>query len=301
MISIIGSGKVGSAIAFLCTTNSIDDVVLVNRTKSKAIGESLDLANTIPEESPFSISGTDDFSKIKDSEIIVITASTAVYKKSRIEMMSEQIEMINDINKKITKYSPNSIILMISNPVDILTYVFQKKHNKEGKIFGIASTLDSSRFRFLLSRELNLKQSEISNCLVLGEHGDSMVPIFSTTKAKGVPVLDILSSAQITRIEIDLRGYWKKLREYKSRSVFGIAKNSFDVIMMLKNNIRKQIIVSTLVNGEYGITDVCLGVPSVIDQKGVEKIIEIQLSNDELKSLQNSAKTIKSLLKNCKN
>ncbi len=297
MISIIGSGKVGSAIAFLCTTNSTDDVILVNRTKSKAIGESLDLANTIPEGSQFSIFGTDDFSKIKKSDIIVITASTAIYQKSRTEMMSDQITMINDIKNKIVNYSPNSIVLIVSNPVDILTYVFQKNYANKEKVFGIASTLDSSRFRYLLSRELNLKQSEISNSLVLGEHGDSMVPIFSIAKAKGVPVLEILTSDQITRIESELRGYWKKLREYKSRSVFGIAKNSFDIITMVKSNQRKQIPVSTFVDREYGVNDTCMGIPAIIGQNGVEKIIEIELSKNELSSLQNSAKIIKDYLK----
>ncbi len=297
MISIIGSGKVGSAIAFLCTTNSTDDVILVNRTKSKAIGESLDLANTIPEGSQFSIFGTDDFSKIKKSDIIVITASTAIYQKSRTEMMSDQITMINDIKNKIVNYSPNSIVLIVSNPVDILTYVFQKNYANKEKVFGIASTLDSSRFRYLLSRELNLKQSEISNSLVLGEHGDSMVPIFSIAKAKGVPVLEILTTDQITRIESELRGYWKKLREYKSRSVFGIAKNSFDIITMVKSNQRKQIPVSTFVDGEYGVNDTCMGIPAIIGQNGVEKIIEIELSKNELSSLRNSAKIIKDYLK----
>lgn len=298
MISIIGSGKVGSAIAFLCTSASIDDIVLVNRTKSKAIGESLDLANAIPEGSPFSISGTDDFSKIRNSDIVVITASTAIYQKSRTEMMTEQIAMINDIKKKITDYSPNANILVVSNPVDILTYFFQKNYHKKEKVFGIASTLDSSRFRFLLARELNLKQSEITDSLVLGEHGDSMVPIFSIAKAKGVPVLESLTSNQISKIESDLRRYWQILREYKSRSVFGIAKNTFDIITLLKSKKERQIPVSTLVNGQYGISDVCLGVPTLIDHNGVQKIVEIELSESELLSLQKSSENIKNYIKN---
>ncbi len=298
MISIIGSGKVGSALAFLCTSDPIDDVILVNRTKSKAIGESLDLANAIPEGSPFSISGTDDFSKTRNSDIVVITASTAIYQKSRTEMMTEQIAMINDIKKKITDYSPNANILVVSNPVDILTYFFQKNYHKKEKVFGIASTLDSSRFRFLLARELNLKQSEITDSLVLGEHGDSMVPIFSIAKAKGVPVLESLTSNQISKIESDLRRYWQILREYKSRSVFGIAKNTFDVITLLKSKKERQIPVSTLVNGQYGISDVCLGVPTLIDHNGVQKIVEIELSESELLSLQKSSENIKNYIKN---
>lgn len=301
MISIIGSGKVGSGIAFLCTTNSTDDIVLVNRTKSKAIGESLDLVNTIPEGSSISIKGTDNFSEIQNSEIIVITASTATYQKSRTEMMSEQITMVNDIGKNIRKYSPNSLILMVSNPVDVLTYVTQKNQNyKKEKVFGVASTLDSSRLRFLLSRELNLLQSDITNSLVMGEHGDSMVPILSQVKAKGKPVLDILSNIQIEKINAELKGYWQKLREFKSRSVFGISKNCFDIIQSLKNNEKKQTIVSTLLDGQYGISNVCMGVPAIVSKNGLEQIIEIDLSESELSSLQHSGQVIKNYLNSIK-
>ncbi|MFB5606248.1 MAG: lactate dehydrogenase, partial [Nitrosarchaeum sp.] len=113
MISIIGSGKVGTAIAFLCISNSLDDVLLVNRTKNKAIGEALDISNAVPKNSNVSIHGTDDFSKISGSDIIVITASTGVYLKSRIEMMDSQVKMIKEIANKIKKYCPSSIVLIV--------------------------------------------------------------------------------------------------------------------------------------------------------------------------------------------
>jgi malate dehydrogenase len=197
MISIIGSGKVGTAIAFLCISNSIDDVLLVNRTKSKAIGEALDISNAVPKNSNVSIHGTDDFSKISGSDIIVITASTGIYLKSRTEMMDVQVKMIKEIANKIKKYCPSSIVLIVSNPLDILTFVFQKETSfSRNKVIGIASSLDSSRFRYLLSEKFKIKQSQIINALVLGEHGDSMVPIFSKVKINDKNLLELIDETE---------------------------------------------------------------------------------------------------------
>jgi len=181
LISIIGSGRVGSAIAFLAASASLDDIHLVNRHKDKALGQALDISSAIPADSKISVVGT-DYSDIRNSEVIIISASTGTYLTSRTEMMSEQIKMIRDIAKKIQRYAPDSKILIITNPVDVLTYVFQKEINlPREKVIGVASSHDSARFRYLLARELITPQSEIKNALVLGEHGDSMVPRMNGT------------------------------------------------------------------------------------------------------------------------
>ncbi len=295
MISILGSGKVGSAIAFLIASNSLDDIILVNRTKEKAIGESLDIANAIPENSDISILGTDDYSKTEGSEIVVITASAGTYTQSRTEILKDQIEMIRDISQKIKKFTPESKILVVSNPPDVLTYFFQKFSNfPSKKIIGIASSLDSRRFELLLSRELKVKQSQIKNSLVMGEHGDSMVPIFSIAKLNNSPILEVLDNSQIENITKDLRNYWKTLREFKSRSVFGISKNTYDVINSIICNNPISIPASVLLNGEYGIFDVCIGVPVRISKNGISDIKEIQISKEELESVHASANTVKS-------
>lgn len=294
MISILGSGKVGSAIAFLIAANSLDDIVLVNRTKEKAIGESLDIANAIPKNSDISIFGTDDYSKTKGSEIIVVTASAGTYTKSRTEILQQQVEMIRDIAQKIKKFTPEAKILVVSNPPDVLAYFFQKYGNfNRDKVIGVASSLDSRRFELLLARGLSAKQSEIKNSLVMGEHGDSMVPIFSIAKIKESPILDIIDDSQIQKITQDLRKYWKTLREYKSRSVFGISKNVYDVINSIISDKEISIPASVLLKGEYGISDVCVGVPVRISKNGLLEIKEIQLSQKELESLQTSADIVK--------
>ncbi|MBI5860340.1 MAG: lactate dehydrogenase [Nitrosarchaeum sp.] len=298
MISIIGSGKVGAAIAFLCISNSLDDVLLVNRTKSKAIGEALDISNAIPENSNVSIHGTDDFSKISGSDIVVITASTGIYLKNRIEMMDAQVKMIKEIANQIKKYCPFATVLIISNPLDVLTFVFQKETQlSRNKVIGIASSLDSSRFRYLLSEKFKIKQSQIINALVIGEHGDSMVPVFSRVKINEKNLLDIINETEKKIISTEIQDYWKFLRIFKSRSQFGIAKNTFDVIRSIIKNDELVIPASIVLNGEYDEKDISMGIPVKINKDGVKEIIEIKLNESESKLLKISAQTIRDYIK----
>ena len=298
MISIIGSGRVGASIAFLCISNSLDDVLLVNRTKSKAIGEALDISNAIPENSNVSIHGTDDFSKISGSDIVVITASTGIYLKNRTEMIDAQVKMIKEIANQIKKYCPLAIILVVSNPLDVLTFVFQKETQlSRNKVIGIASSLDSSRFRYLLSEKFKIKQSQITNALVMGEHGDSMVPVFSRVKINEKNALEIINEVERKVISTEIQNYWKSLRLFKSRSQFGIAKNTFDVIRSIIKNDELVISASIVLNGEYGEKDVSMGIPVKINKNGVKEIIEIKLNESESKLLKISAQTIRDYIK----
>ena len=252
----------------------------------------MDISNSIPENSSFSITGT-DFSGIKNSDVVVISASTGTYKANRVELLSNQVQMIKDIAKQVKQYASNATVLVISNPVDVLTYFFQKESGfAREKVIGVASSLDSSRFRYLISKELDTNQSKIQNALVLGEHGDSMVPIFSLAQFDGKHIMDILSEEQAHKIKGDLIFYWKILREYKGPSIFGIAKNTFDIIQALVKNEELKVPTSILLEGEYGISDVSLGVPTIISKSGAT-IQQITFDEFELNSLQKSAETIK--------
>ncbi|RDJ38697.1 MAG: lactate dehydrogenase [Crenarchaeota archaeon] len=297
MISIIGSGRVGSALAFLCASNTLDDIVLVNKTESEAIGEAMDISNAIPKNSSITISGTSDFSKIRNSEIVVITASSGTYLKSRTEMIGQQVKMLQEISSEVVKFAPNSKVVVVSNPLDVLTYVFLRESKfPKNKVIGVASSLDSSRFQLLLAEELKANQSEIKDAIVLGEHGDSMVPVFSRAMCKDTPVEDLLSEEQKKSITLKLIGYWKKLRDYKARSVFGIAKNTYDVLESISKDKQISIPASVLLEGQYGISDVCIGIPVKISKNGVDGINEIKLSDFELDSLKKSAKIVKEYL-----
>ncbi|QLH03077.1 lactate dehydrogenase [Nitrosopumilus cobalaminigenes] len=292
MISIVGSGRVGTSIGFLCVSNGLDDVLLVNRDKRKAIGEALDVASAIPENSKFTIRGTDDYSQISGSDIVVITASVGVYMKDRTENIVLQVRMIKEIAQKIKQYCPSAVVLIVSNPLDVLTYFFQKESTiPRFKVIGIASSLDTSRFRYLISETLSVPQSSISNAIVLGEHGDSMVPVFSRVTVGGNPLFSMIDNRDT--ITDGVRNYWKKLRNFKSRSQFGIAKNTFDVIDSIVH--KKEIIIpaSVVLQGEYGESDVAMGVPVKINQNGISEIQKIKLDDTESSSLKKSSVKIR--------
>jgi malate dehydrogenase len=296
LISIIGSGRVGSATAFLSASNSIDSIQLVNRHKEKALGQAMDISNAIPNNSPIIVEAV-DYSHIKNSNIIVISASTGTYTANRVELLSEQVQMIKNIAKQVKQYANSAKVLILSNPVDVLTYYFQKESGfPREQVFGVASSLDSSRFRYLMARDLKTNQSEIENAIVLGEHGDSMVPIFSHAKWKGRSVLDIFDEEQAHKIKGDLIFYWKILREYKGPSIFGIAKNTFDIIKAIIKDQELSVPVSVILEGEYGISDVSLGIPTKINKDSLT-IQEIVLEETELNLLHKSAETIKEYIK----
>jgi malate dehydrogenase len=183
--------------------------------------------------------------------------------------------------------------LIVSNPLDVLTYFFQKESNfSRFKVIGIASSLDTSRFRYYISETLSVPQSSISNALVLGEHGSSMVPIFSSVKVGGNPLFSMIDSRD--SITDAVRNYWKTLRNFKSRSQFGIAKNTFDVIESILHKKEISIPASVVLDGEYGENDISMGVPVKIIQNGVSEIQKIDLDDTESSSLKKSAEKIRS-------
>ncbi|MDX1595368.1 MAG: lactate dehydrogenase [Nitrosopumilaceae archaeon] len=301
MISIIGSGRVGSAIAFLCASESLDDVTLLNRTRSKAIGEAMDISNAISPTSDIMIKGTDDYSDIRDSNLVVISASAANYQKSRLDVIHEQASMINDIGKKIMKYCPSATILMITNPLDVLTYVFQKNTQiPKNKVIGVAASLDSSRFLYLLSTKLGIKRTKITNAIVIGEHGDSMVPVYSNIKIEGKNISNLLNNQEKESITNEVRTYWKSLRNYKSRSQFGIAKNTYDIIKTITIDSITEAPASVVLDGEYGLKNLAIGVPVKISKNGIEEIQDINLDENESRLFKQSAKIIQTNISSLK-
>jgi malate dehydrogenase len=285
---------VGSSIAFLCAANSLDNIILLNRTKSKALGEALDISNAIPKNSNVTIQGTDDYSKISESDLIIITASTGIYLKNRNEIINAQVEMIKEIGKKIKLHCEFPKVLIISNPVDVLTYFFQKETNYlRNNVIGVASSLDSSRFRYLLSKKTGIKKSEITDTFVLGEHGDSMIPIFSKAKIKNKNVLEMIDSTQKETITKELRDYWKSLRNFKARSQFGIAKITYDLIESIIKKQNLSLPASILLEGEFGEKDVCMGVPIEFTSEGITKIQSMEFDDSEKELFKKSAQVIR--------
>ena len=294
MISIIGAGRVGSAVAFLCSSAGLDDIVLVNKTEKKAIGAALDLSNAIPANSSISIRGTGDFSQISNSDVIVIAASSGTNFVSRTDRMFDQALVVRKITHEIAKFAPDSKVLLITNPVDVMTFLSLKEGNFSSKnVIGVASNLDSSRFRYLLAQEFGTAQSQVTDALVLGEHDDSMVPIFSLAKVDGKPVAGLLNEKQKSAIASKVKYYWKDLRSTDVRSIFGIAKNTFDIISGIVKNQPIDIAASTLLDGQYGVSDVCVGVPVTINKTGIAQIRQISITEEEKQQLHRSADVVR--------
>jgi malate dehydrogenase len=295
MISIVGSGKVGSAIAFLCGSYGLNDITLVNRDEKKAIGEALDISNAIPADSTTSISGTADYSQIANSDVIIVTASIGTHQASRSDIMLDQSILVRNIAKKIQTFAPKAKVLMVTNPVDVMTHLIQTDGNLGSKnVLGVASNLDSARFRYCLARHFDTNQAQIHDAVVLGEHDDSMVPIFSHAKLGNTQVNDLLNEKQRSQIRLDVRNYWKSLRDYKGSSVFGIAKNTFDIVSAIIKNEPLDVCASVLLDGQYGFEDVCMGVPVTVTKDGVTRINQITINDEETEQLHKSAGMIQS-------
>ena len=227
--------------------------------------------------------------------MIVITASAGKIITDRTDLLPYNIPIAKEISKKIKKYANDAKVIVVTNPVDVITYCILKESGlPRENVIGVGSSLDSDRFRYLLSKLLRTNQSKIDG-IVLGEHGNSMVPIFSAAKFNGKTIH--LEKNQINQTTSDLRNYWKPMKKFKGASVFGAAKHSYDITKAIINNEKLKVSSSVLVNGEYGWTDVCMGVPVIIDKKGVSKIEEINIDKSELKSLCASAEIIKKNIK----
>ena len=297
MISIIGTGRIGSAIAFLLASTDLDSIRLVNRTAKKAKGHVLDLSSVFPNESKNIVTSTEDFSEIKNSKVIIITASVGTYQKDRMEQVELQVSMIKSIASKIKKHTSNSKILIVSNPVDVLTYVFLKETRFDRhRVIGVGSGLDSNRLQRILSEKINCKPHEISDSIVLGEHGDTMVPIYSKIKFRQKKITDVISDSELLDATKKLRDYWRDIRKNKGPSVYGVSKKTYDMVNAIINDSELNTSASILLDGEYEMGGACIGMPVSISQNGVS-FREISLNDCERNALHTSAATVKKYIK----
>ena len=299
MISIIGAGKVGSAAAFNILRYRISDVVLIDIFENLAKGEALDMMQTAPAiEFDGKIRGTSDFSEMEGSEIVIVTAGEARKPGiTRIDLMKKNAKIVKPIVKEVVKYAPECKLMLVTNPVDIMTYIAYKESGFErNRVFGMGNILDALRFRSHIALELNVSREDV-RALVIGEHGDSMVPLVEYASVSGIPITCLLRKKQIEKIVnltitsgsdvIKLKGS----TTYAPAAVIGIMA---DAILRGRNRVMG---VSTYLQGEYGFSDVSIGVPVILGRNGVEKILELELMPETKKRLEKSVLTIKEAIK----
>jgi len=299
MISIIGAGKVGSSAAFNILRYRISDVVLIDVFESLAKGEALDMMQAAPAiEFDGKIRGTNDFSEMEGSEIVIITAGEARKPgMTRIDLMNKNAKMVKSIVKEVVRYAPECKLMLVTNPVDVMTYIAHKESGFErNRVFGMGNILDTLRFRSYIALELSVSREDV-RALVIGEHGDSMVPLVEYASVSGIPITRLLTREQIEKI-VDLTvtsgSDVIKLKGATTYAPAAVIAIMADAILRGRNRVMS---VSTYLQGEYGFTDVSIGVPVVLGKNGVERILELELTPETKKLLEKSVSTIKEAVK----
>lgn len=299
-VSIIGCGKVGMTAAYTIVLQGLaHELILHGRCRDKIVGEELDLEHGLPFLSHTKIMATEDYRDIADSDVVVITAGAAQKPgESRLDLAQKNIDIMEQIIPKVVKNAPEAIILIVSNPVDVLTYkAYQLAGLPKGQIFGSGTTLDTSRFRFHLSEFLDVNPSSI-HAYILGEHGDSSFPAISSASVGGQPLSTFpkFSHDRAVKAYEKARTAAYKIIESKGATYYGIA---VVIARMVKAVLKDEGIilpVSVPLHHYYGHSGVALSVPGVLGRKGVEASLEVKLNWEEKQMLAKSVRTLKSYL-----
>jgi malate dehydrogenase len=304
-ISLIGAGQIGGTLAHLIGTKElVDEVVLFDVASGFAKGKALDIAQSSSVDGfNVKLSGTDDYKDIKDSDVIIITAG--VPRKpgmSRDDLLGINLKIIKQVAEGIKQNSPNSFVICITNPLDVMVMAFQKFSGLPSKkVVGMAGILDSSRFKLFLSLELNVPVKEIE-AMVMGGHGDTMVPLPRFTKISGKPLLDLVKDGKISAKRLEeinqrTRDGGAEIVKYleKGSAFYAPAASGVQMAEAYLKDEKKLLPCAVNLNGEYNVSDIYAGVPVIIGKEGVEKIEEIELDDNEKKEFLNSIEAVRKL------
>ncbi|VWX36313.1 malate dehydrogenase [Exiguobacterium oxidotolerans] len=301
-ISVIGSGFTGATTALYLAQKELGDIVLVDmpQLEDPTKGKALDLQETAPIQGFDSwIQGTSDYKDISDSDIVVITAGIARKPgMSREDLVSTNATVMKSVTKEIVQHAPESIIIVLTNPVDAMTYtVFQESGFPKERVIGQSGVLDTARFRTFIAMELNVSVKDVSG-FVLGGHGDDMVPLLRYSQAGGIPVEKLISADRLAAIvERTRKGGGEIVQLLGNGSAYyAPAAAIVEMVEAILKDQRRILPAIAYLEGEYGYHDLYFGVPTIIGGNGLEQIIELELTEDEQQSLDRSAETVRSVL-----
>ena len=307
-ITIIGAGAVGSTTAFALLTRGVaSEVVLIDVNTSKALGEALDIKQATPFIDNCDIYAG-SYADAVDSDVVIITSGIGRKPgQSRLELVQTNVGIIKQIATEIVKVAPKAIYILVANPVDVLTYAFLKYTGlPKSQVIGTGTVLDTIRLRTRLAEIYNVNKQQV-HANVLGEHGDTSFVAWSTATIAGVPLSEYNSAIasaynipnQYTREDVEnyVRKSGGKIISRKGCTVYGIAMTSTNIVKSISGSAETAMTVSTLHEGEYGISDVCLSSLSLVDRTGVRSIITQKLSDEELDRLYKSAEALKAVIK----
>ncbi len=303
-ITLIGAGQIGGTLAHLIALKELADVVLFDVAAGIAKGKALDIAQSSPVNG-FNVNliGTDNYEDTKNSDVVIITAG--VPRKpgmTRDDLLGINLKIIKQVAEGIKKTSPNAFVICITNPLDVIVMALQKYSGlPKNKVVGMAGILDSSRFIYFLSEELKVPVQKIKS-LVLGGHGDSMVAMLEFTEVLGKKIKDLVKEGKITSerlsqiVERTKKGGAEIVKYLeKGSAYYAPAASGVEMAESYLKNLKKQLPCAAYLDGEYGIKGIYAGVPVIIGSEGVEKVVELDLSNDEKSQFENSINAVKDL------
>ncbi|MFC4022564.1 malate dehydrogenase [Oceanobacillus longus] len=301
-ISVIGSGFTGATTALMIAQKELGDVVLVDipQMEDPTKGKALDMAEAAPVQGfDAKIIGTSNYEDTKDSDLVIITAGIARKPgMSRDDLVNTNAKIMKAVAKDIVNYSPDTTIIVLTNPVDAMTYtVFKESGLPKGRVIGQSGVLDTARFRTFVAEELNLSVKDITG-FVLGGHGDDMVPLIRYSYAGGVPLETLISKERLEEIVQRTRtGGGEIVSLLGNGSAYYAPAASLTVMAEAILKDQRRVIPSiAFLEGEYGYKDIYLGVPTILGGKGIEKIIELDLTAEEKAALDKSAASVKKVL-----
>ena len=298
-ISLIGAGQIGGTLAHLISIKELADVVLFDVAEGVAKGKALDIAqSTAVDGFKCNLIGTNKYEDIKNSDVIIITAG--VPRKpgmSRDDLLTTNLKIIKQVAEGIKKNSPGSFVICITNPLDVIVMAFQKYSGlSTKKVVGMAGILDSSRFKYFISQELNISIKKI-NTMVLGGHGDTMVPMPNQTTVDGKKLKNLINEKKLEAIVDRTRKGGAEIIKLleKGSAFYAPAASGVEMAESYIKNLKKTLPCAAYLNGEYGVKDLYAGVPVVIGNQGVEKIVELNLEAKEKENFNISIKAVKEL------
>ena len=303
-ISLIGAGQIGGTLAHLISIKELGNVVLFDVAEGVAKGKALDIAqSTSVDGFDINLIGTSKYEDIKDSDVIIITAG--VPRKpgmTRDDLLGTNLKIIKQVAEGIKKNSPKSFVICITNPLDVIVMAFQKYSGlPTNKVVGMAGILDSSRFKYFLSQELKVPVKNIES-LVLGGHGPTMVPMPNHTLVNKKPLTDLIKKEKLDLIIDRTRKGGAEIVKYleKGSAFYAPAAAGVEMAESYLKDLKKILPCAAYLNGEYGVKDIYAGVPVIIGKSGVEKVVEISLTQEEKKQFKISAESVKNLYESAK-
>ncbi len=303
-ITLIGAGQIGGTLAHLIALKELADVVLFDVAEGIAKGKALDIAQSSPVNGfNINLTGTNNYEDTKNSDVIIVTAG--VPRKpgmTRDDLLGVNLKIIKQVAEGIKKNSPNAFVICITNPLDVIVMALQKYSGlPKNKVVGMAGILDSSRFVYFLSKELNISVNKI-NSFVLGGHGDSMVAMLNFTEVNGKKIKELVKEGKINQEKLDkiierTKKGGAEIVKYleKGSAFYAPAASGIQMAESYLKDQKKQLPCAAYLNGQYNTKDIYAGVPVIIGANGVEKVIELKLSEEENKNFQKSIKSVQEL------